>query len=397
MRWRFLDLQSPADAAFQRQMLARIDAWWGEFSANTDRLSPLFNQQEQWDLPAWMHEHLGDVDGRLCWEYGPAVRGEGHRLVITPESHRELRPLTASIIERAPKLPGWEFYPYRLPESAEMAQMTVEARTQGDLTGVEVQAAVGEHRLIDLRFLAPGTSGADDDQSLQNALVAAETLLGEENLDHHIGLIEVDRLKSGLFRRKPSTIPLDRLYGTVGSLIEASRDQLPDQPHHAWATAENVTWSALKLEPEEADDYPRFADQFTAITPVQELWIATRCGRPFCSGRFSRCSELFCCLKIDGADGLEGSEFEDREAIENAVNHALVSPRLGCSLGGGTGLRYSYVELALSKPDEAIAALRRRMQTGKLPRRSWVLFHDTDLCGEWVGICDDTPPPPGRE
>jgi hypothetical protein len=60
-------------------------------------------------------------------------------------------------------------------------------------------------------------------------------------------------------------------------------------------------------------------------------------------------------------------------------------------------LRYSYVELALSKPDEAIAALRRRMQTGKLPRRSWVLFHDTDLCGEWVGICDDTPPPPGRE
>lgn len=397
MRWRFLNHRSPADAEFRRQMLSRIDAWWGEFAANADRLARLFSREEQWDLPAWMQEHLGDVDGRLCWEYGPAVRGEGHRLVITPESHRELRPLTATIIERAPKLPGWEFYPYRLPESAESAQMMVDARTGGDLTGVEVQAALGEHRLVDLKFLSPGTSGPDDEQALNIAIVATETLLGEENLDHHVGVIEVDRLKSGLFRKKPSTIPLDRLYDTVRSLISASRDQLPDRPHYAWANAEDIPWSAVKLQPEEADDYPRFEDQFVAITPVQELWVATRCGRPFSSQRFSRCGELFGCLKIDGAEGLEGSEFDDREAIENAINAALVPKKLGCTIGGGTGLRYSYVELALARPDQALAALQERLQSGRLPKRAWVLFHDADLCGEWVGVYDESPPPPGRE
>lgn len=395
MRWRFLDPRSPADVAFKQQMLSRIDAWWGEFAANTDRLSRLFHRQEQWDLPAWMHEHLGDIDGRLCWEYGPAVRTEGHRLVITPESDRELRPLTAGIIERAPKLPGWEIYPYRLPESAEMARMTVEARTGGNLIGVEVQAALGEHRMVDLKFLSPETAGPDDNQALQNAIVATETLLGEENLDHHVGLIEVDRLKSGLFRRRPSTIPLDRLYDTVGSLITASREQLPDKPHYAWATEESIPWSTAQLEPHEADDYPRFEDQFTAVTPVQELWIATRSGRPFCSERFSRCGELFCCLKIDGMEGLEGPEWSDRGDIEDAINEVLVPTRLGCSIGGGTGLRYSYVELALAKPEEAITALRCRMPAGRLPHRSWVLFHDADLCGEWVGTYDDTPPPPG--
>ena len=109
-------------------MLSRIDAWWEEFAANTDRLTRLFKQEEQWDLPAWMHDHLGVIDGRLCWEYGPAIETRGHRLVITPESTRELRPLAATIIERAPKVPGWEFYRYRPPESAKMAGMTVEAR-----------------------------------------------------------------------------------------------------------------------------------------------------------------------------------------------------------------------------------------------------------------------------
>lgn len=397
MRWRFLNPRSPADAEFRRQMLARIDAWWSEFAANSDRLARLFSREEQWDLPAWMQEHLGDVDGRLCWEYGPAVRGEGHRLVITPESHRELRPLTATIVERAPRLPGWEFYSYRLPESAESAQMMVDARTGGDLTGVEVQAALGEHRLVDLKFLSPGASGPDDEQALNNALVATETLLGEENLDHHVGVIAVDRLKSGFFRKKPSTIPLDRLYDTVRSLISASRDQLPDRPHYAWATAEEISWYAVQMQPQEADDYPRFEDQFTAITPVQELWVATRCGRPFCSERFSRCGELFCCLKLDGAEGLEGSEFDDREAIENAINAALIPRKLGCTIGGGTGMRYSYIELALAQPDQALAALRERLQAGRLPQRSWVLFHDADLCGEWVGVYDETPAPPGSE
>ena len=248
--------------------------------------------------------------------------------------------------------------------------------------------------MVDLKFLSPHTSGPDDEQALQNAIVAAETLLGEDNLDHHIGAIEVDRLNSGFFRRKPSTIPLERIYDTVSSLIAASRDQLPDQPFHTWISGDDIEWSAFKLEPQEADVYPRFEDQFTAITPVQDLWIATRCGRPFCSERFSRHREFFACLKIDGSDGQDDCEFKDREAIEGAIDAELVPASLGCTIGGGTGLQYSYIELALAQPGEALTALRRRLQAGRISRCSWVLFHDSDLCGEWVGIYDDTPPPP---
>src|SRR5262245_26245366 len=112
-RWKFLDPSLPEEAAHQRSLLTKIEDWWTAFAGRTQRLDDLFKQKNQWDLPAWMGRHLQAIHPRLMWEYGPALRGKGHRLVITPESARQLRPLTDAIIERAPRLKGWEFYPYR--------------------------------------------------------------------------------------------------------------------------------------------------------------------------------------------------------------------------------------------------------------------------------------------
>ena len=81
----------------------------------------------------------------------------------------------------------------------------------------------------------------------------------------------------------------------------------------------------------------------------------------------------------------------------DAINELLIPDRLGCQIGGGTGLVYSYVELALTDVDAALRRIRQRLRAGRMPIRTWVLFHDSDLCGEWVGIYDDAPPPPGFE
>ncbi len=66
----------------------KIDFWWAEFVARADDLSDLFAQRTKWNLPAWIEEHLRGIDERLMREFGPAMRGEGHRLVITPELRR---------------------------------------------------------------------------------------------------------------------------------------------------------------------------------------------------------------------------------------------------------------------------------------------------------------------
>ncbi len=393
MRWLFLNPNDPMDAAKKKELTRRIDAWWSAFAKKTEDLTGLFSQRIKWDLPAWMERHLQAIHPKLMWEYGPAAKGKGHRLVITPESARHLRPLTAAILDKAPTIPGWEFYGYRLPESVEMAEQTVSARTSGSLEDVGVEVQVGEFHLIDLLYRSPRTSGEDDEQARNDAFVATETLLGEEVLDKWIGGIEVGPLT----KRKSSSklLPLNRLTETVDALIHGIRDQLSGLPHSEWV--DDTEWSGIELKPEEVDDYPRCDDLLVAITGNLPLWQAAHRGVGFFSGRFTRCGETFCYVKLDGSEGLEGSQFEDRASIEEALDEALKKTRAGAAIGGGTGLRYSYVDLALADLRGGIEIVRRVLQKGRIPNRSWVLFFDADLVAEWVGIYDDTPPPPEEQ
>ena len=131
----------------------------------------------------------------------------------------------------------------------------------------------------------------------------------------------------------------------------------------------------------------------TCVTCNPDLIGATFSNAPFFSERYSRGDETFCFVKIDGAD-VSDMGFQDREDMEEAARHALEAQDVGCVIGGGTGLRYSYIELALTDVSRGLTAIRRAMQEGNVPRRSWILFHDASHATEWVGIYDDSPAPP---
>ena len=77
MRWLFIDPRDPQEVAFRADMLRKIDAWWRDFAGQTGTICNLFTRQAEWDLPAWMHQHLGVIDERFMWEFGPATRGPG--------------------------------------------------------------------------------------------------------------------------------------------------------------------------------------------------------------------------------------------------------------------------------------------------------------------------------
>jgi hypothetical protein len=127
---------------------------------------------------------------------------------------------------------------------------------------------------------------------------------------------------------------------------------------------------------------------------IAPLWTAAHGGGLFCSERFSRCGETFCYVKLDGSQVLAEERVADKSKIEDALDAALKPSKLGCSIGGGTGLRYSYIDLALTDVDKGIERIRHALQAAQVPNRSWIQFFDTDLAAEWVGIYDDCPPPP---
>lgn len=397
LRWRF---PSAAEAALRAQTHERIDSWWAAFQEQRHEIAAIFERKSQWYLPAWMAAHLQAIHPALMWEYGPALKGRGHRLVITPESSRQLRPLVGEILRRSPTIEGWEFYDYRVPGDVAQAAHLVQARTGMGIDGVQFSIAVGEHHQIDLRFRWPPVSGSKDELQVA-AFVLSECLLGEQTLDKWIGEIKVEAatvrpgwrslLGLGAARHMDGFRSLEELPGAVDSAIAEIRNRLPEKP--LCLESEQATWTLWKLEPRPDTEFGQL-DLFVARSMTPPMWTAAHCGAPFYSERFSRCGETFCYVKLDGADDLEQCAFADKAEIEDALDGVLKATGLGCQIGGGTGLRYSYVDLALVDVEKGIEAIRQRLREGCVTRRAWIQFFDAGLVAEWVGVYDDSPPPP---
>lgn len=72
----------------------------------------------------------------------------------------------------------------------------------------------------------------------------------------------------------------------------------------------------------------------------------------------------------------------------------LIEAGLGCTVGMGTGVRYSYLDFAIRELQKAVPLIRDTALTFGVPERTWLLFCDSAWEGEWVGIQQGTPPPP---
>lgn len=367
-----------------------VSIWWTAFQQKVAQIEGLFSGAGEWDLAGWMHEHLGPVSPDLMWEFGPALGGEGHRLVITPETRRDLRPLVTHLLERAPRLAGWEFYGYRPREDYDEAVQTVEGRTGGDITQTFFRASVGEFHRIDLTFFAAHYA-AEDPSALNDVFIATETLLGEEVLDKWIGVVETGPPEGA---GNDPLQPIRHLAAEVDALIERVRRDLPDRLYHE-LDKDEVT--LFELHPDPASDYPEQSDLAVKWSAIPEMWRNSHLPIHFDSERFSRHGETFCYVKIDGTEGLGEEVFADRAEIEEALDEALRRERLGCVVGGGTGLRYSYVDMALVDVEAGSRIVRRVLQDGKVPTNTWLLFFDSVLQSRWIGIWPDTPMPPMRD
>jgi len=377
----------------RRETSAAIDAFWAAFAEDRERIAAVFGGERALDLPAWMSRHLHRVHPGILWEYGPAVRGPGHRLVVTPEGAHELRPLVDEVVRRAPTLDGWEFHGHRLAESADQVGAHVRARTGVDLGDAKVSLSVEPHGLLGITVHVPSIGWGQREQVFGAAMVAVETLLGEQVLDRWVGPIDVVTLAKkrgwGFGERapEPDLLPLRELPARVAACVG---DQLAARPAEPLRDGPEVEWVMFRLEPVEAEDYSAQRDLLVAKTMAPEVWKATHSPFPFWGERFSAWGERFVYLKMEDA------EREDRVDHKGRIEDALME-RLGdtgCVIGGGTGIRYSYIDLALR--EGGLEAVREVLAGFDMPRRAWVLFFDTELRGEWIGLRRDTPSPPGE-
>src|SRR3954452_20494654 len=107
MPWKYVMPNDAVSARHREATVERIGLFWDDFIRRLPEIEARLDGRSHWDLAQWINGHLRSIHPRLRWEFGRDLGGR--YLVITPEMAHHLRPMTETIIRRAPELPDWTF------------------------------------------------------------------------------------------------------------------------------------------------------------------------------------------------------------------------------------------------------------------------------------------------
>lgn len=392
MRWRFADQNNQAEASYRLRMTEKFDNFWRSFEANIEKIdSENVNKRV-----LWVTKELPKVHKDFMWEFSPKIDNVC-RFAITPDGNFYLHPMIASMLERAPKVEGFNFMPYRSPVEAENVTDLVTGRTGEWVNDLRIQATVNDRNAIDLEFISTEFGGEDSERYINYCFILCEVILGQQILEEWIG-----ELTPRVFKPQPmrlfrsflkgrdaatNTIDISNFRSTINDLLQSKIiSKLPEKP--LWQIDSKILDKSGGLLEFTNEGSRRVT--CSSVTPNVILGALSN-PRCFTSNRFSRFEETFCYLKIDESGVQDVENSLDRGEMENAFDAALKKAGVGCVTGGGWGPVYNFIDLALVDVESAIPVLREVAEQIELPKLSWLRFLDAKLTEEWVGMYADTP------
>jgi hypothetical protein len=392
VRLRYIDFEDEAALSERAALIAKGRALWNEIAKLGDAG---YDQIETIDT--CLEKHLGAIDPGLEWEVSLA-RDQG-RVSLATGGEPRLRTLIGVLLEHSTPPRGWSWAAGRSAQPFSSAVARAAAATGIDLAPARVRVGFVRAHLLELLVLAPGFTGNRDEAAERASLLAVEALLGEELMERWIAQVAVAPLPRGgalrvLDPSAASNLPLAELLPTVTGAIDSLYAGLPAEPCHA--RDRGGDWTMLEAEATPGSDWASQDDLLLATTILPEMLRSFLCEPRFWSGRFSAHGESFCYVKVD-QQGLERDDrLLQRSALEDALDAALAPAALGSVVGNGFGVRYAYVVLALFRVGPGLTAAREVCRAARVAERSWILFCDAELDGEWLPIWPHAPEPPKR-
>jgi hypothetical protein len=168
-----------------------IDQFWcwfqshrSDFDALTDTNAPF------WDIAVGQLQRL---DEHLWFELSQP-NGDAREFIVTAEGHEEVFPLADAIVDRAPKIPGWQFLALKPPMGFDF-QTTYEG-ISFDPRSMWFLPLDSRSRPQDLglRVGVPNLTPAVKRQAQNAVLVILDTALGERAAALDIQFLEVSTL-----------------------------------------------------------------------------------------------------------------------------------------------------------------------------------------------------------
>jgi hypothetical protein len=321
-------------------------------------------------------------------------------VIVAPNVELGRECIALEIVRRAPTIPGVAFLRHGSAMPIEQALADVHARTGLDLSAARVRVGFSRGHLLEVVVHSPHVTSVTDELALSAADLLVSRSIGGRHFHEWIGAVDVAPIARGgplrvidATRGAPqATLPVGDLPLAVNRAIEEVEAALPDLQHQARVARE--AWTLLELTPEPQDDYSHLDDLALVSTVMPEALKSFLQGSPFASRRFSRTGERLVYVKLDATRCTSEGRHALRVAAEDAVESALSAHGAGAVVGAGLGLRYAYLFVALEDLDRARALLAGPLRALGVDRRAWILCCDIGWEEEWLGVWDDTPPPP---
>lgn len=285
--------------------------------------------------------------------------------------------------------------PFTPPVSCGAALSAVRAASGVDFGRARARTGFARGHLLDIVIYLPGGRGAAHESEAAEDL--ARRMLGEEVFERWVGsVVATPTARGGLLSvinensEERTALPLEALVETVRAAIDGLKLGLPELSFGSSADA--ADWFAFELEPEPAEDYVAQDDLLICSTRLPELKKSYLRAEPFFSGRFSNSGAIFAYLKFQATERTPEGRLAERSRFETQIERAL-PPAQGGLVGLGVGLRYSYIDVALIDPDCVSERLLPALRAAQIPRRSWLMFCDSEIEHEFVSVYADSPEP----
>ena len=330
-----------------------------------------------------------------------AAEGDVCRIVLSPVEDSGLEPILTALLRRAPTHPDVAFIRHRGERDVPAALGEVRERFDVDLSSARARIGFSRGHLLEVVVHSSMFSSTADDRGLDSANLLVRRLVGDELFDDWIGAVDVaPALREGPLKllsapeKAPMTLALTDCLPAVEAAVRGLYAELPNEPYRAFS--DRAKWTLFEMEPGAELDYAEQDDLALKSTALPE---ATKCfleGARFSSRRFSKHGESFAYVKVDASSKSADERHALRVRLEELLVKALLEHAIGCVVGAGLGVRYVYIDVVLENLDRGVELVRATLRGMGVDPRSWILFFDGALSHEWVGVWDDTPPPPSR-
>lgn len=328
----------------------RVREFWDWFQQTSPTLRAAIRDQDGDELNRLTIEKVSRLFPGFAWVYGPGQDESGLSFTLSGEGIEHKQLLALHWLEMAPQIDGWHFHASR--------QAATRAGGIVTLDGHEFQAKefwvtpeVDEDKeQVNLTIWHPLWPELDLRQKHAITFIFLDEALGEYGTGWWTGTIrlENDRLE-GAF-------PIWELHDFIS---EVSRE-------YGWEKyLPGEACSLFKIEPED-ENFPR-SDLFTLLTVAPNLFEEHREAKGDLPDPLVDTGATYLYVAYDSGYAPAGEELETRCEIEEALDAALKAESSGRCIGGGMGLRRTYVDLLIYDGERSMEIIRETLRALGLP------------------------------